>query len=163
MTDAQTLIAGVRARLAAASPAIPQELLGEWRTPRRILGVPRAARIEPVARAWRVGALLIATEGVAAVGEVVRAAEEVRRGYTAESARARADVRAAAARGGVPEGASIHVGWTELDFEELEVTGSAGPLVLVDGVPHIRWSSAGGLMPLDGYLRERVGLLLGEA
>ncbi|WP_244632105.1 MULTISPECIES: hypothetical protein [unclassified Microbacterium] len=41
--------------------------------------------------------------------------------------------------------------------------GSSGPLALVDGVPSVRWSAAGGYMPLEAYLRERVALLRGSA
>src|SRR5690606_22948033 len=93
--DLQALFAGARERLRDA----PQEALGV-RAPRgRILR--RAPRIVPAGSAWRLGVLLLVPDGeVLAVGEVLRAAPEVRRGYTAESARVRAATRAAAVRGG---------------------------------------------------------------
>ncbi|BDZ40528.1 hypothetical protein [Microbacterium suwonense] len=54
--------------------------------------------------AWHLGVLLLTDDGVAETGEILRAAEEVRRGYPAESARARAERRAQARRGGFAEG-----------------------------------------------------------
>jgi hypothetical protein len=113
----------------------------------------RGARIVRAGEAWHLGVLLLTRDGVLATGEVLRAAEEVRRGYAAESARARADRRAQARRGGFGEGEVVHIGWTELDAEAVE----SGPLLTVDGVPMVRWS-AGGIMPLETYLDEQIGL-----
>lgn len=113
----------------------------------------RAPRIVRAGEAWHLGVLLLTRDGVLATGEVLRAAEEVRRGYTAESARARADRRAQARRGGFGEGQIVHVGWAELDAAAAE----SGPLVVVDGVPMVRWS-AGGVMPLETYLDEQIEL-----
>ncbi|MFT4229858.1 MAG: glutaminase, partial [Microbacterium sp.] len=75
-------------------------------------------------------------------------------------ARARAAERAAAVRGGFRAGEVVHVGWRLVDLDAVERGEASGPLQLVDGAPTVRWSAAGGLMPLDAYLRERVGLLL---
>lgn len=154
-TDLQAMLAAARARLAGA----PREALGV-RAPRgRILH--RAPRITPAGSAWRLGALLLVPDGdVLAVGEVLRAAPEVRRGYTAESARARAAAQAAAVRGGFRPGATVHVGWERLDLDALERGEASGPLRVVDGTPMIRWSSAGALAPLDAYLQDRIALLL---
>jgi len=153
--DLQALFAGARERLRDA----PQEALGV-RAPRgRILR--RAPRIVPAGSAWRLGVLLLVPDGeVLAVGEVLRAAPEVRRGYTAESARVRAATRAAAVRGGFRPGETVHVGWERLDLDALGRGAAAGPLRLVDGTPMIRWSSAGALTTLDDYLRDRVALLI---
>jgi hypothetical protein len=153
--DLQALFAAARARLIDS----PQEALGARRTPGRILR--RSPRITPAGSAWRVGVLLLVPHGeVLAVGEVLRAAPEVRRGYSAESARARAATRAAAVRGGFRPGETVHVGWQRLDLDAVARGEASGPLRVVDGTPVIRWSSAGALMPLDAYLRDRVALLL---
>ncbi|MFC0197970.1 hypothetical protein ACFFIR_13930, partial [Microbacterium arthrosphaerae] len=37
---------------------------------------------------------------------------------------------------------------------------ASGPLVFADGSLFVRWSTTGGLVPLESYLAERVGLLL---
>ena len=105
------------------------------------------------------GVLLIADDAVHATAEVLRSAAPVRRGYTAESARARAERRAEASRGGFADGETVHVGWAPIDVAGVSAGGSFGPLALVDGVPSVRWSAAGGFMPLETYLRERIALL----
>lgn len=168
MSDAAALLAAARQRLEDAGT--PREALGRWRTPGRILH--RAPRIERVGSAWRLGALLLPGDDgrsaepgahpavVLAVGDVVRAEPEVRRGYAAESARERAARRAAAARGGFRPGEVVHVGWQPIDLDAVAAGEASGPLRLSDGRPMIRWSAAGALMPLDAYLRERVALLL---
>nr|WP_232528055.1 glutaminase [Microbacterium sp. MAH-37] len=117
----------------------------------------RAPRIVRAGEAWHLGVLLLTHDGVLATGEVLRAAEEVRRGYAAESARARADRRAQARRGGFGEGEIVHVGWTELDVAAVDAGGVSGPLLLVDGVPSVRWSAAG-VRSLEAYLREQIEL-----
>ena len=49
-----------------------------------------------------------------------------------------------------------------LDYiDAVDAGGESGPLAMIDSVPSVRWSSAGGWMPLEAYLRERVELLRG--
>ena len=95
-------------------------------------------------------------------GEILRARSEAIRGYTAESQRRRSELAAAARRGGFEEGETFHIGWRMLDPSALDrgEVAASDPLALVDGVASIRWSAAGGFMPLERYLDERVGLLL---
>ncbi|MDT0158309.1 glutaminase [Microbacterium sp. ARD32] len=150
MTTTAALLARARERLIGA----PREALGVVRTSRW-----RADRIVRAGDAWRLGVLLLTDDAVLAAGEVLRAAEEVRRGYTAESSRARAERRAMARRGGFAEGEIVHVGWVTLDPDAVDAGGASGPLALLDGRPAVRWSPAGGLMPLAGYLDEKVALL----
>lgn len=147
------LLVGARAALAE----VPREALGREKTSRW-----RAPRIVRTGSAWHVGVLLIADDAVFATAEVLRAAAPVRRGYAAESARARAERRAEASRGGFRDGETVHVGWTEIDMDAVAAGGSSGPLALRDGVPSVRWSSAGGYMPLQAYLGERIALLRQE-
>ncbi|MDY0910248.1 glutaminase [Microbacterium sp. CFBP9034] len=139
---------------------VPREGLGELVEPRRMLGIARAPRIVPRGTAWHLGALLLTDDAVLATGDIVRARAEARRGFTAESQRRRAELAAAARRGGFDEGATVHIGWRMLDPDAVERGEASGPLVLNDGVVAIRWSAAGGLMPLARYLDERVTLLL---
>ncbi|MDA4895378.1 hypothetical protein PFZ55_51855 [Streptomyces sp. MS2A] len=146
------LLADARARLAG----LPQEGLGVEKTSRW-----RAPRIVRAGSAWHVGVLLLTADEVFATAEVLRAAEEVRRGYAAESARARAERRAQAVRGGFAPGEVVHVGWTAIDVSAVEAGGSSGPVAMRDGAPAVRWSAAGGYMPLAAYLDERIALLLG--
>lgn len=149
------LFDAARARLAEA----PREGLGELIAPRRILGVPRAPRIVPRGTAWHLGVLLLADDAVYATGDVIRARTEARRGYPAESQRRRAELAAAARRGGFDEGATVHIGWRMLDPDAVARGEGPDPLALVDGVPSVRWSASGGFVPLERYLDERIELL----
>ncbi len=153
--DIGALLGEVRSRLAGA----PRERLGMLRAPRRILGFARAPRIEPAGDAWHLGALLLTDDALLATGDIVRAREEVRRGYTAESQRERAAVAAAAFRGGFAEGEPVHIDWQPVDLDAVARGAASGPVALVEGVPSVRWSPGGGFVPLAGYLRERAELL----
>ena len=143
----------------AALAGVPREALGELREPRRVLGIARSARIVRVGDAWHLGVLLLGADALFATGTVVRARHEAPRGYTAESQRARAELAAAARRGGFAEGETVHIGWRMLDPDAATQGAASDPLVLTDGTPSVRWSAAGGYVPLDAYLRERVELL----
>lgn len=154
MTDAGTLFAAARARLAGS----PRQRLGDWAAARKLLGFGRAPRIVPVGEAWHLGVLLIGDDAVYATGEILRARTEAPRGYTAEAQRARSERAAAAARGGFADGEVLHLGARELDLEALATDGESGPLVLVEGVPHVRWSANGAPRPLADYLDEQLAL-----
>lgn len=143
----------VRARLADA----PRERLGELQEGRRVLGIPRPARIVPRGTAWHLGVLLLTEDAVLATGDIVRSRAEVRRGFAAESQRRRAELAAAAARGGVPEGESVHIGWHPIDLSALDERSA--PLAVRGGETLVRWSATGGFVPLTRYLDERVELL----
>jgi hypothetical protein len=157
VTDAfSPLFDSARARLADA----PREAVGELVQPRRLLGLPRAERVVRRGAAWHLGVLLLTDDAVLATGDIVRARQEARRGYTAASQRRRAEIAAAARRGGFAEGETVHIGWRMLDLAAAAAAEAAsGPLALVDGVPSVRWSAAGGFAPLASYLDERVELL----
>lgn len=152
MTTAAEVLASARESLRG----VPTEGLGEERSSRW-----RGERILRVGEAWHIGVLLITPDHVFATGEVIRAADAGRRGYTAESARARAMRRQEALRGGFAEGEVAHVGWTVIDVAAVDAGGTSGPLAMIDGVPSVRWSAAGGYMPLEAYLRERLDLMRG--
>ncbi|WP_309066729.1 glutaminase [Microbacterium sp.] len=152
MTTTAALLDDARGRLAGA----PREGLGVERSSRW-----RGTRIVRAGTAWHLGVLLLTDDGVLATGEVLRAAEPVRRGYPAESARQRAERRAQARRGGFAEGEVVHVGWTPLDAAVVDAGKESGPLALIEGVPHVRWSPGGAHVPLADYLDERIALLGG--
>lgn len=155
--DARALLDAVRARLDAAGA--PRERLGEVVRPRVLAGL-RSPRVVPRAKVWRLGVLLIAERDVFAAGNVVRAANPGRRGFASEATRVRAEVAAAAIRGGFRDGETVHLDWRPLDLAALDRGERTGPLALVDGVPSIRWSPAAGYAPLGGYLDERMSLML---
>ena len=144
----------------AALADAPREALGELREPRRMLGIVRAPRIVAAGAAWHLGVPLLTEDGVLATGEIVRARHEAPRGFTAESQRRRAELAAAARRGGFAEGEVVHIGWRTLDLDAVARGAASGPLIVEDGTPSVRWSAAAGFVPLASYLDERVQLLL---
>jgi hypothetical protein len=150
METTVSLLDDARRRLVGA----PRESLGLLRTSRW-----RGDRIVRAGRGWHLGVLLLTDDAVLETGEILRAAEEVRRGYTADSARARAERRAQARRGGFAEGEVLHIGWQVLDAAAVDAGAASGPLALLDGEPGVRWSSGGGLVALAGYLDEKIGML----
>jgi len=152
-TDA--LLDAARTRL----HALPREALGEIVQPRRILGVSRAMRIEPRGTAWHLGVLLLTDDVLLSTGRIIRARAEAPRGFTAESQRERAALAGAARRGGFAEGQAVHVGWQVLDPDAVTAGAASGPLRLEAGMLTVRWSAAGGWVPLAGYLDERIALL----
>lgn len=152
--DASALFDAARARLAGS----PQERLGDWAAARKLLGFGRAPRIVPVGSAWHVGVLLIGDARVYATGEVLRARAEAIRGYTAQAQRERSERAAAAARGGFSEGEVVHVGAALIDLDALARGEASGPLSLVSGIPHVRWSTTGAPRPLADYLDEQLAL-----
>ncbi|GGH41771.1 glutaminase [Microbacterium album] len=155
--DVAQLFVDARRRLAG----VPREALGEVAEPGRIRAVLGARpRIVRVGDAWRVGILLVDDGAVYETGEVLRAADPGRRGYAAESARQRAELRAMALRGGFAEGETVHIGWRRLDLEAVAAGRADGPLAWVGDRVTIRWTSTGGRMPLSSYLSERIDLLL---
>lgn len=151
----ERIIDSARARLAGVAP----ERLGELVVPRRILGVARAARIEPVASAWHLGVLLIGVDAVWATGEVLRATEPGRLGFTADSQRERQARAEAAVRGGFAPGEVVHLDATRIDPADLAAGRPSGPVQVVDGQVQVRWSRTAGLRPLAGYLDEQIELL----
>ena len=155
--DAASAARAAFAEARSALAGVPKEALGEDRPGRRILGIARADRILPAGDAWHLGVLLLTDEAVLATGEIGRARADVLRGFPAESQRARAARAAAASRGGFAEGRVVHVGWVVIDLDAL--SADSAPLAVRDGRPVVRWSVAGGYVPLERYLAEQVGLL----
>jgi hypothetical protein len=153
-------IAALFDRARAALADAPREALGELRESRRMLGIARAPRIVRAGSAWHLGVLLLTEDGVLATGEIVRARQEAPRGYTAESQRRRAELAAAARRGGFAEGEVVHIGWQRVDLDAAARGEASGPLTVEHGTPSVRWSAVAGSVPLAPYLDERVQLLL---
>lgn len=149
MSELEELLASAREKLTGA----PRERLGSVREPGRIRrAVGGRAVIAPVAEAWHVGVLLIGEEALWRTGSVLRASEEVRRGYTAESQRERAAIRGMAFRGGFAEGETFHYDWAPVSGPDDAPLTRDGERIMV------RWSPAGFLMPLGDYLDEQIAL-----
>jgi hypothetical protein len=152
-----------RAVRALAEASARTETLGEYVAGRRVLGIPRAARMTPIAPVWRLGVLLLDAEGrLYATGRVVRAERAVRKSIAAESVAEQRAFRAAAIAGGIAEGETVDFDAHPIPLDVEALTAASGPLVLgYDGVL-VRWNPSlpDALMPLEAYLSERVDLLI---
>lgn len=175
-TDAAAAVARARdavgravRELAAASART--ETLAEYVPERRVLGLPRAPRMTAVGEVWRLGVLLLDADGrLYATGRVVRAERPARRSVIAESVAEHRAYRAAAVKGGIPEGATVvfDARSIELDADALADAAASGtaPVVLATGAggaPQVavRWdpARADAVIPFESYLAERVELL----
>ena len=159
--SAVDLVAAALAQLQATDPErMHQVRLGAIIPARKVLGLARAPRISPVASAWHLGVLLLNEGGLWATNEIVRAHEDLPRGFTSENQRRRAELAAAAHRGGFAEGEEVHVGRESVDPTALERGEEADPLVMIQGAPAVRWSASGSPRPLAGYLNERIEFIV---
>jgi hypothetical protein len=157
--DARAAIATAIARLTAAHART--ETLAELRTPRRIGPFRRAPKFVPLAEVWRLGVLLLATDGrLFATGAVTRAREPRHPNFTSVSGEERRELREAARRAGFAAGQTVDYDAQPLHADE--TLGSAGPLVHRDGELFVSWDASravDSLIPFAGYLAERVELL----
>lgn len=147
---------------------VATDATGELIGAHRVLGLfPRAPRVRRTGAGWRLGTLVVTTEGALIVGATTtRAHREERVGYAAESARERDELRHAAFRGGFVQGATVHVGGQIVDWIAESAPRSdavvAGDVLVLrpDGVA-VRWAagaSAASASPIEQYLAERADL-----
>ena len=158
---ARALIADAVAALREAGAR--HETLAELVPERRVLGIPRAARMTPIGPVWRLGVLLVdESGGLHGTGHVVRAERAARKSVTAEAVAQQRAWRAAAVKGGIAEGETVDFDAVPVHLDVLARDGASGPLVLRDDGVLVRWSphQPDALTPLDAYLRDRVDLLV---
>lgn len=168
--DAAALAAVTRMRALVAEAVIAlqeggarDEALADHVPERRVLGLPRAARMTPLGRVWRLGVLLLDAHGrIFATGRVVRAERPARRSVPANAVAEQRAYRAAAVKGGIHEGDTVNFDARAVDLDELARHGASGPLVLDGGAVLVRWSPAqpDALTPFERYLADRVELLV---
>jgi hypothetical protein len=144
---------------------VHDESLALWKHSRGVLGIGASESLVPAGRAWRLGVLLLGRDGfLCATGEVTRAVQPgraaVNRSAGGEQRRA---IRAMAARGNFPHGEVINYGWQRIELDDASLSAGSGPLSIRDGVVVVRFDAGElGTAPIEGYLNDRVGILLGE-
>lgn len=155
-------------RLRALQAAgVKTEKLAVYVAPSRLFGVfPRAATMRPIGEVWRLGTLLLDTNGeLWAAGSATRAAERGRVGYQSVSREERKDFAAAAFKGGYPVGTAVNYDAKrlQLDRSSLQALEEDSPIGVSAGQVRVRWRAGAPLdvaMPLEQYLRERSELLI---
>lgn len=161
VADARAAIDAAVTRLREADART--ELIAEYVAPRRRLGIPRPATMRTSGRAWRIGVLLLTTEGeLRATGETIRIVDPGTRSAVSHTAEVRRELRQAARRARVDEGDTVDLGSRPIALDASLGTAD-GPVVRRDGRLLVRWAPAGGdaaLVPLVRYLDERVDLLI---
>jgi hypothetical protein len=158
---ARVLLGGAATRLAAAGVA--DEAVAAFEPASRRFGIVRRARLRPLGRGWRLGVLLLATDGTArATGAVTRAVPPGHPGHMAASTEERREIRAAAFRA-FPAGATVNYDAPVIDLTPQGLAGGTGPLMVRDGRVLVRWSLSAGddaARDLEPYLTERISLLI---
>ena len=158
----RALFEATAAELRAAG--VPDEAVADLVPATRRFGVPRRARMVPRGRGWRLGVLLLATDGsVRATGSVTRAVPPGHPGHMATSTEARREVRAAAFRGPFAEGSTVNFDAPLIDLSTEALREATGPLFLRGDRALVRWSVSAGddaARDLAPYLAERADLLL---
>lgn len=135
------------------------EAIGELRQPRKILLVTRAAVMEPIGRAWRLGVVLLDRDGrLYATGKITRAVVPGHpTGLSASVEQRRAD-RLAASRGRFAPGDVINYEVTAIPIDIAAMREGTGPIALRDGEAVVRLPT-GGSVPLAAYLADRVEVM----
>jgi len=147
------------------SADVPDEALGEYVEPKAVLGIRREPTMRPLGRVWRIGALLLGSSPetggrVWATGLITRVTDPGRSQFVSVSAEVRRAYRAAAQKGHFASGDTVNHGATPIALDGTLVD-SPGVLFVADGAPLVRWSpAAGAAVPLEGYLADRVELLV---
>ncbi|GAA4157760.1 hypothetical protein GCM10022286_09660 [Gryllotalpicola daejeonensis] len=168
-TDAsRDLIAGIRALTLSVATSLTEggartEALAELESARRRLGIIRPARMRPLGRVWRLGALLLDERGnLYGTGGLVRAEQPARRSIVALAVAERRELQAAAMRGGYSTGETVNFNAVPVDLGDLPRIGQSGPVVLRQGAAFVRWSPTqpDALIELQPYLADRAELLL---
>lgn len=156
------------AREALAGHGAEPEELAEFVPARRRLLIARPARMVPLGRVWRLGSLLLATDGSAALytaGQVTRSAERGRPNYQSASREHRREIAAAALRGGYPVGTAVNFAARRipLDADGLSALTDDDPIGVFAGELRVRWRRDAPLDPapsFESYLFERVRFLI---
>lgn len=158
---------------------ITPDALAEYVPERRVLLVRRKAMMRPLSAAWRIGTLLLTTDGTLyAHGHSTRSAERGRPSFQSESREERREIAAAALRGGYDVGTAVS--YDAQLLLEAATTGTDSltgavfdpdpapaarelPVGFADGEVRVRWragATLAGAQTLAAFLAERVDLLV---
>ncbi|MCJ0702232.1 hypothetical protein FRIG_14015 [Frigoribacterium faeni] len=137
------------------------EALARYRPSRRIVVVKTADSLEPVGRAWRLGVLLLETDGrVHETGRITRALEPTRSQNLSPSVERRKAERRAAARGHFAEGEVVDYAYLPVDLSTEALVAGDQRLLVSDGRALVRWGAGPGeVRDAAAYLADRGDLL----
>lgn len=156
----------VRALVARAAEGLAArgartEALARYKPARRIVIVTTAESLEPAGRAWRLGVLLLGTDGhVYETGRITRAVTPTRSQHLSAQVEQRKAERRAAVRGHFAEGEVVNYGCEPVDLTTGALLVGDQRLLVRDARPLVRWGTAPGeVRDLAAYLADRADLL----
>lgn len=177
MTDPDPITRDLRALLAHTVERLEtmgagDEAIATLLPARRIALIRRPAVMEPVARAWRLGVLLLGVlllgrdARLFGTGRITRAVEPKHATvYLNEESRQRRELRQAAARGDFMPGDVVNFDVVEIPLDAEGLRAASGPLTLHGDTVMVRWYEGqgdDGLSSLESYLAERLAILLDD-
>jgi hypothetical protein len=145
-----------------------REALAEFVPARRAFLIRRQPVMRPLGHVWPLGVFLLATDrAFYATGTTTRAVPPGHPQHVAVSAEVRREYRAAAFRGPFEAGETVNFDAARIDImDAASLVGSSGPLFVdAAGRLRVRWARDvvdADARDFDGYLAERVDLLLGR-
>lgn len=138
---------------------VADEALARWVQPKRVLGVARPPALKPLGRVWRLGVLLLGHDGALyGTGINTRVTEPGRPQNLHLAVEERRAYREAALKAGYAIGEVVNHDVTPINLATIQ--DATGPVVIDGNVLCVRWSPAGGLVPFEDYVAERVELAL---
>ncbi|MBD8539558.1 hypothetical protein [Frigoribacterium sp. CFBP 8751] len=137
------------------------EALARYKPARRIVVVKTAESLEPAGRAWRLGVLLLGTDGrVFETGRITRAVTPTRSQHLSAQVEQRKAERRAAVRGHFAEGEVVNYAYEPVDLSTAALQGGEQRLLVRGGHALVRWGTATGeVRDLAAYLADRAELL----
>lgn len=172
MSDPDPITRDLRALLAHTverleTMGVGDEAIATLLPARRIALIRRPAVMEPVARAWRLGVLLLGRDArLFGTGRITRAVEPKHATvYLNEESRQRRELRQAAARGDFMPGDVVNFDVVEIPLDAEGLRAASGPLTLHGDTVMVRWYEGQGddaLSSLESYLAERLAILLDD-
>ncbi|KPG78587.1 hypothetical protein AEQ27_14485 [Frigoribacterium sp. RIT-PI-h] len=136
------------------------EALARYKPARRIVAAKTAEPLEPAGRAWRLGVLLLGTDGrVFETGRITRAVTPTRSQHLSAQVEQRKAERRAAVRGQFAEGEVVTYAYEPVDLSTGALQAGEQRLPVRDGRALVRWGAAAGeVRDLAAYLAGRAGL-----
>lgn len=142
----------------------PREQLADYQPAKRVLGIPRRAKMQHVGDAWHLGLFLLAQDGqLFEAGKTTRAVAPGHPGHVSKSQEERRGYRDAAFRGPFPEGSVVNFDFRKIELDIDELRQSSHALFVKNGLALVRWRPGANddeAMPFKEYMAERLELLL---
>jgi hypothetical protein len=162
LTEARAVLARVYEQLVTANP--PLEQLAEYRSPSRVLGLPRGGRFVKLGEVWHLGVFLVGRDGTLfCAGDTVRAEVVELTSHNSAYKAERREFADAAFRARYKPGTVVNFGASRIGLDVESLATSTGPLFTRGRNVFVRWRRGVAddqAVVFNEYMVERLGLLL---